>query len=367
MDFGIFNLMGYRTVGTSTPDILRDTVELTRLADDGGIGMAWFAEHHFSNYCVCPSPLIMAAHCARTTTRIRLATGVLVLPLYSPPRLVAEIAMVDSMCDGRLVLGLGSGYQPFEFERFGQDLAVSKEMAEEFIAIIERGLTEEFIDFEGKHYRIRKTHIGPRPYRGVPDIWIAGDSPHLHGIAARKGYGMITNGRFANADGVAVRRPDFERPFLEEGQDPRQLKWGLLRFCCVTDSRAEALEYAENARWQLRLAGALRRREEVLDGHMLVANIPYPNEPTLEGIAANQMIGDVATCIERGVEEIRKTRAAHIAMYFQLGTYDNRRAMRSLEKFVTHVMPGIEKELGPLKDYPTSFEGPETRTTAVAG
>jgi len=282
MEFGIFNLMGYRELGASTHEILQQTAEQVRVADEGGIGMAWFAEHHFSNYCVCPSPLMMAAYCAPMTKRIRLTTGVLVLPLYSPSRLIAEIGMVDALSQGRLVVGVGSGYQPFEFERFGIDLADSKDMTEEFIELIERGLTDEFVEFQGKHYRLPKSHISPRPYGRRPEIWMAGDSPQLQHLAARKGYPMITNGRFGNADAVAAGRKNLEKIYADVGKDPSELKWGLLRFCCVTDSKKDALDYAENARYQLRLAGALRRREEVLDGHMLVPSKPLPNEPSLE-------------------------------------------------------------------------------------
>ena len=71
----------------------------------------------------------------------------------------------------------------------------------------------------------------------------------------------------------------------QEGKDPARLPLGVLRFACVTDSKAEAREFAENARWQLRLAGALRRREEAMEGHMLIEK-PGPNEPTLEQIQA---------------------------------------------------------------------------------
>ncbi len=60
------------------------------------------------------------------------------------------------------------------------------------------------------------------------------------------------------------------------------------------------------------------------------------------------MIGDVDTCIARGVEQITKTGASHIAMYFNVGDFGHERARRSLERFVTEVMPGIEKEIGPL-------------------
>jgi alkanesulfonate monooxygenase SsuD/methylene tetrahydromethanopterin reductase-like flavin-dependent oxidoreductase (luciferase family) len=62
MQFGIFSLMGYREPGTPTTRIFEEAAEQTRLADALGYDVAWFAEHHFSNYCVCPSPLMMVAH-----------------------------------------------------------------------------------------------------------------------------------------------------------------------------------------------------------------------------------------------------------------------------------------------------------------
>lgn len=353
MEFGIFNLMGYRSGGGSTQQILDEAVDLTKIADQGGIGMAWFAEHHFSNYGICASPLLMAAHCAPQTKNIKLATGILVLPLYSPGRLVSEIAMVDSLSEGRLVLGIGTGYQPFEFERFGTGLAQSKEIFTDFVEILEQGLTEEFIDWQGQHLSLPKTHIAARPYDGKPEIWVAGHAPEVHREAARRGYPMIVNGRFQTIDEVAANRDKLRNVLSGEGADPDTLKWGLLRYCCVTDSREEAREYAENARWQLRVAGALRRREEVQKGHIVLGDTPFPEEQTLEQILDSQMIGDVETCIQRGVEEIRKTGVDHIALYFQLGDYDHARARRSLERFVTEVVPGIEKEIGPLANVPS--------------
>ncbi|MGV6876754.1 LLM class flavin-dependent oxidoreductase [Pseudochelatococcus sp. B33] len=367
MEFGVFNLMGYRSPGHTTAELLKDAVEITRVADDGGLGVSWFAEHHFSNYCVCPSPLLMAAHCAPVTRRIRLGAGVLVLPLYTPARVIAEIGMVDSMSQGRLVVGIGSGYQPFEFERFGRDLAESKEATIELLEMIEMGLTRDFIEYRGKQQHMPRSHISARTYSGrLPEIWIAGDAPALHRIAAEKGYGMMTNGRFVGPAAVGQRRADFERPFIAAGKDPDDLKWGLLRFCCVTDSRKDAEEYADNARWQLRLAAAMRKREDILEGHMLVPRNPAPNEPPLDEIIANQMIGDVETCIERGIEEIRRTNAAHIALYFQIGDFPQEKALKSLELFAAKVIPGIERELGPLAQYPTSArpENQQNRLTA---
>ena len=61
MEFGIFNLMGSRTPEKPTAEVFAEVAEQTRLADELGYAIAWFAEHHFSNYCLCASPLMMVA------------------------------------------------------------------------------------------------------------------------------------------------------------------------------------------------------------------------------------------------------------------------------------------------------------------
>lgn len=371
MDFGLFNLMGYRNEGATTHEILQDTVEKTKIADQGGMGVSWFAEHHFSNYGICGSPLMMAANCAPQTKRIKLASGILVMPLYSPVRVVEEIAMVDSLSEGRLIVGVGTGYQPFEFDRFGVDLDQSKLLFEEYMDVIEQGLTQEFVELKGKHISLPRTHIGPRPYRDKPPIWVAGHSPEVHKWAAERNYPMIVIGRFEPSARVAEQRPYFENLLTAAGHDARTLQWGLLRHCCVTESRQEALEFAENARWQLRVASSLRRRKEVQVGHVIQGDEPMPNEAGIEDVLSTQMVGGVQHCIERGIEEIRRTGTCHIALFFQIGDYGFAKSTKSLELFVTKVIPGIEKELGPLTKVnvvdANAFSNPNTKEPQLAG
>src|SRR5437899_12200757 len=132
MEYGIFNLMGSREADKPTAQVFGEVAEQTRLADELGYTIAWFAEHHFSNYCLCASPLMMVAHCASITKSIRLGTAVVVLPLYNPARLAAEIATADALSNGRLMLGIGAGYQPYEFARFGVDIARTLETPDGF-------------------------------------------------------------------------------------------------------------------------------------------------------------------------------------------------------------------------------------------
>jgi len=333
MNFGLFSLLNQRDKAKPPASIIAECVEQVRLADQLGFEIAWFAEHHFSNYCLCPSPLLMVAHCAAVTTRIRLGSAVVVLPLS----------------EGRLVLGVGSGYQPYEFERFGLDLADSKERTEEILDLIEQGLTEESFAYEGKHYRQPATRIPVRPLqRPLPPIWVAGAAPALQRRAARSGYTPIVTGRM---DGIAYleeQRRQWDEVCRSVDRDPARAPFATLGYAFVTDEKARAIAFADNARFQNRLASSLRRRAEAIGADGMLRELPYPGEQPLDRIAENLIVGDPITCAERCIEQIRRVRPSHMAFYFALGDMPQLEVLRSLERFATEVVPLIVKELGPL-------------------
>src|SRR5699024_10333556 len=102
--------------------VLREAVELARIAEEAGFDSFWIAEHHFGvQRAHCPSPLILAAAVAEHTERIRLGTAALVGSLHDPIRLAADAAMVDTLSGGRLELGLGAGADAETSRRFGRD------------------------------------------------------------------------------------------------------------------------------------------------------------------------------------------------------------------------------------------------------
>jgi alkanesulfonate monooxygenase SsuD/methylene tetrahydromethanopterin reductase-like flavin-dependent oxidoreductase (luciferase family) len=360
MHFGYFGLMGYRERGTPPHTVFSEHVEQVKHADQLGFETAWFAEHHFSNYCICPSPLIMAARCAGETKNIKLAPAVLVTPLYEPARLLAEIGMVDCLSDGRLVLGVGSGYQPYEFERFHQDLGTARPMLGEFLDMLALAFAEESFEYQGEHYTLPSTHISARPVDGVPEIWVAGDHEYGHRMCARKGYVPMFTGRWLGADYQRQQREYIAKSYVAEGCDPDTMPLAVQRFMGVTTSRQETLDYVDNARHQMRLASALRRRAEVTEGAMM-REIPFPNEPPLEEIADNLLVGDCETIAERLCGEIRASRASHMMFHFQVGGSSHTHALTTMEKLMTEIKPMVEKELGPLESL-----GPPTPAAARA-
>jgi alkanesulfonate monooxygenase SsuD/methylene tetrahydromethanopterin reductase-like flavin-dependent oxidoreductase (luciferase family) len=348
MHFGQFNLLGYRTRGIAAATLYDHAVDQVRAAEAAGFEIAWFAEHHFSNYCVIPSPLMMVARLAGETSRIKLGSGVVVAPLYNPVRLLSEIGMADALSHGRLVLGVGSGYQPYEFERFGEDLADSVDKTLEFLAMLERAFATETFSFEGAHYRVPPTHIAPRPVRGLPDVWIAGDNPRLQGHAARKGYPVMVTPRHATVAQLVEARRRLTTVAAEAGAAGERVALAPLRHLCITDRRAEAESFVDSVRHQIRLSQSLRHREEILDGAMLIET-PYPGEPPVETLAAHLLVGDAETVAERLTAIIDAVEPCHVLLQCQAGASDPTLALRSIERFASTVRPMVEKALGPLE------------------
>ncbi len=344
MEFGIFNLMGARDAATPAAQIFSEVAEQTRLADELGYSIAWFAEHHFSNYCLCASPLMMVSHCAAITKNIRLGTAVVVLPLYNPVRLAAEIATADSLSNGRLMLGIGAGYQPYEFERFGVDLKQNLAMTNEFCDILELAFSKDFFSYSGKHYQMPETHIAARPVQKPLPIYVAGHAPAMFRAAARHGYRVMTSGRLGGTKLLADQYADMVAAFAAENVPVSQAHMTVNRFAHITNNREEGLRFAENARYQSRLASSLRNRKEVMQGTVLV-DVPFADEPSLETICDDLLIGDVETVAEKLVNEIRATQPVHMCFSFKVGNTPHKSAMRSMELMIGEVKPRVEKAL----------------------
>ncbi len=104
----------------AAPQVFDEVVRQAELAEACGFDSFWVGEHHFDEYwATCPNPLTLLAHLAARTERLILGTSVILPALHNPIRLAEEIGLVDVLSHGRLIVGLGSGYLPFEFGGYG--------------------------------------------------------------------------------------------------------------------------------------------------------------------------------------------------------------------------------------------------------
>ncbi len=347
MDFGIFNIMQQRDPSKSAKQIFDEGVEQTLVAEQLGFSRAWYAEHHFSNYSLCPSPLMMCAHMAGRTTRIRLGSAVVVAPLYTPARLLAEIGMVDNLSNGRLDVGVGMGYQRYEFERFGVELDHARETTGEMIDILQLGLSQAVFEYHGKHLQQARSSISCRPLqKPMPPLWYAGgDTDHLKKIAAGE-HTLFISGVLGGLSRMKKTREQYAQIVAGVGKDPAQLKLGVTRLAFVTKSKKDALHYIDCARYQQRLAVSLKTRREKVMNDYVVQEQPYDDEPALENIERNLPVGDVDSCIEKMLRIVRELDPVHIAIQTQVGDMDHKKSLASLELWATEVIPGLRRELG---------------------
>jgi alkanesulfonate monooxygenase SsuD/methylene tetrahydromethanopterin reductase-like flavin-dependent oxidoreductase (luciferase family) len=346
MEFGVFILAQQRGYHQTSQQVINNAVEQTVGAEAAGFDTAWFAEHQFNNYSLCPSPLMMVAHCAGLTKRIRLGTAVCVLPLYHPARLLGEIGFADTVSNGRLDLGIGSGYQQFEFDRFGVDLKSSHSLFAEFYDVLEAGMKEHVFSYSGQHLQIPPTAIAVRTVqKPMPPIWLTSGHAETLGRAIRDNHNLFVTALLNGTDAIKALREQLEGVAAKEGRSIDDTRFGFLRCAYASDNDSEVTCYLDNARFQRRLSESLKFRRAQSDDGYLIKEEAGPNDISLETMRQNLPVGSVNQVIDRMLEEISILKPTHIAIQTQLGDFDQRTMLRQIELWGSKIIPAINREL----------------------
>jgi alkanesulfonate monooxygenase SsuD/methylene tetrahydromethanopterin reductase-like flavin-dependent oxidoreductase (luciferase family) len=176
MRFGLFSVADHypTELPRSTAELYGELLEQAEAADELGFDSFWLAEHHFHEYGAVPRPPIWMAAAAQRTRRIRLGSGVVVLPFDNPMRVAEDYAMVDVLSGGRLNLGVGSGYLRHELEGFGVSADDKRARFDEALEILLRAWTGEPVSFTDVHYQVNGVRINVRPLQEPrPPVWVA--------------------------------------------------------------------------------------------------------------------------------------------------------------------------------------------------
>ena len=138
-----------------------------------------------------PDPLIPLAYVAAITKTIKLATGILILPQRHPIYTAKEVATVDVLSGGRVILGIGSGWMKEEFESLGIDFHKRGAMTDEAIQSLRALWHDGTSAFHGKHFNFGPLHSYPKPVRHDVPIHVGGHSPAAARRAGRYGDGFF--------------------------------------------------------------------------------------------------------------------------------------------------------------------------------
>lgn len=161
--------------------LLDQILEVERLRYDA----VFITEHHLIKDGYCPAPLPVAAAIAARTSRIRIGTWVLLLPLHNAVRVAEDAGVVDQISAGRLELGLGLGYREEEFAAYGLSSRHRRGRMEEGLEIIQRALRGERFSFSGRHYTLKDVQVTPPPVQQPFPLWLAARSKIAAERAAR--------------------------------------------------------------------------------------------------------------------------------------------------------------------------------------
>jgi len=249
MDFGLFFLM-QRDERWSEQAVYDGDVQEMLAAESLGYHSVWIAEHHFSDYGLCPAPPVLAAFLAARTTTLRLGMGVSLLPLHHPVDLAEQLAVLDVVSGGRLDVGIGRGGTLQDYQTFRSERADARRRVEEGIALMQQCWSGAPFDFHGHFHSAEGLHVRPRPaQRPHPPLFIAANSEDSVLSAAR--LGLPTLSSFFVPVGELERRRHVYRDTARAAAHPdgkieelERQAWGM-RVVHVAPDHDEALRATE--------------------------------------------------------------------------------------------------------------------------
>jgi putative FMN-dependent luciferase-like monooxygenase len=296
-------------------------------AERHGFDSAWVAQHHFHEAeGGLPSPLVFLSHVAARTSRIRLGTGIITLPLENPVRVAEDAVVLDLLSGGRLEVGVGTGGTPSSFTAFGLDSANRSEVYDRNLAVVRDA-------WDG-----RPLNGGDALYPAAPGlndrVWQATFSVGGGIRAGKAGDGlMLSRTQPRPKDAPRTSLADIQHPIIDaylgalpEGREPRIV---ASRSLFVADSRDEALRLAEKG---------LRRvvADFAAKGHVI------PGDALVDIIAAlDTHVGTPEDVIESLSRDTTLPRVTDLV--FQVHSVDppHEYILRSIELIASQVAPAL--------------------------
>jgi probable F420-dependent oxidoreductase len=310
----------------------REALEEVTRAEELGFDSVWMEEHHSVTNHYWPSPLTVLAGFATRTSRMTLGTDIVVAAFHHPVRLAEDVAMLDVMSGGRLVLGIAIGYKPDEFALYGVELEKRGARFEEQLAILKGLWTEERVDFRGRYYTVAG-RLEPKPVQKPhPPLWIGG-------------WGEITLRRAATLADNWIPGPtadlrrllDGKRQFVERRRATglaNPTEWPLTRDVIIADTDARARELAEE-----HIMVAYRREYAGGWRHPFIdASIATDLDKLMED---RFIIGGPEQCVARLRRFVEQYGLTHLICRMFFPGMPHTQIMRGLELLAREVMPAF--------------------------
>jgi alkanesulfonate monooxygenase SsuD/methylene tetrahydromethanopterin reductase-like flavin-dependent oxidoreductase (luciferase family) len=323
-----------------------EVIEEALYAEELGYEGFWVGEHHFqASQRVFPSPQMILAAISQRTKRLRLGTGVSVLPVNDPIRLAEDMAELDLLSDGRVCFGTGRGYQPHEFAGFNIAMESSKERFWECLEIIRLAWTQERFSYTGKFYRYEDIALMSRPLqKPIPPIWVAAASPGSAEEIARRGY-AFSCAPFASSpspEEVSAQLSRYRQTFIENGHGKPIDDLPHVFWTYVADTTDQALKEAEVGMKRKLGSSTKVWVKPGVSGYETFAKIgQFLASATIDQLDALSIFGDPTRCLEK-IKTYNAAGLTHLLLMFDWGAMPQKRIFHSMELFSKCVMPHFQ-------------------------
>ena len=183
-----------------------------------------------------PDPLLPLSYVAAITSKVKLSTGVMILPQRNPLYVAKEMATLDLLSHGRTILGIGSGWLKEEFDALGLDFHQRGARTDEAVAAMRALWREDTASFHGKHFDFHDLKSFPKPVQsgGVP-IHVGGHSP-----AAARRAGRMGDGFFPALGEADQLKPLFE--IMREAAREAGRDLGAIELSCAGRASVETIK-----------------------------------------------------------------------------------------------------------------------------
>jgi alkanesulfonate monooxygenase SsuD/methylene tetrahydromethanopterin reductase-like flavin-dependent oxidoreductase (luciferase family) len=344
MKIGLFDHV--EDAGRPMAQLFDERLAFVKAADEAGIYCLHVAEHHQTPLNMVPVPGVYLAAVARETKRIRLGPLVYLLPLYSPLRLIDEIAMLDHLSHGRLEVGIGRGVSPFELKYHHVEHDDSRDIFIDAYNCLVAGLGTDQLTYSGPNYKYENVPIALKPLQQpYPPFWYGSSNTIGSTWAGEHGMHFVTLGPYSRAR----ENIDAFKEALAKRGGPAQPKpefsggvaIGVQRHIFVAETEAEAKRFAKPA-MEVHLANLnwLRVKHGVTG---LTSRLNIQRGATFEeSVADGTVIYGTPEMVREGIEkQVAELGVNYLLTYLFLGTMTLEEAMRSLKLFSAEVMPKI--------------------------
>jgi natural product biosynthesis luciferase-like monooxygenase protein len=346
MRFSLFYLTSYfPEIHGSERGLYEQILDEVDAGERMALHSVWLAEHHFFDYGGhIPSIPVLGATIAARTKNIKIASGIVMIGLQDPIRVAEQFAMLDQLSGGRVIIGIGRGFQKSEFDAFQRKMDDSRIAFEEAHEVIRRAWTEERFSFDGRFTKVKNLRVIPKPLqKPTPPFYVACTfTPQSFEWTGKQGHNLMIVPYAAPDLAVVKQNVDLYKSALASSGWPASTDVisAIHMYCGETPEEAKETPRAALLRYLGQFAESTRdaQHSDAYIGYDGLSEALRKFDYDTFLYPKRVLFGDPDRCVER-IRELEAMGVTNLGLVVDFGGLARDRIFASLERFRKHVLP----------------------------